>query len=75
VSGPAFTRDVLLATSEEDDAGRLNAVVTVGSDAQLLLWRGSANPAPRARPASPFEVARGLSVETLSALLLARRRS
>jgi hypothetical protein len=37
-----------------------------------LLWRGYANAALRARPAPSFQVARGLSAEILSALLLAR---
>jgi hypothetical protein len=69
---PQVEGHLLLATSEADDAGGLNAVVTVGSEALLLLWRGYANPAVRACPAPRFEVARGLWAETLSALLLAR---
>jgi hypothetical protein len=50
--------------------GGLNAVVALGLQTLLLVWRGYANPAVRACPAPVFEVARGLWAETLSALLL-----
>jgi len=64
---------VLLATSGADDAGGLNAVVTVGLAALLLPfpWRGYADPAPRVRPAPRFDAARGTSAEIGPDLLLA----
>jgi len=67
--------DVLFATCGADDVGGLNAVVIVGPEALLFLWLGYADPAPRARPAPRFDVARGLAAETLSALLLASSRA
>ena len=60
------------ATSRADDAGGLDAWVPVGPEALLFLWRGYADPAPRARPAPRFDAARRLLAETLSPLLVAR---
>ena len=68
-SGP---RDAHLATCEADDDGDLNAVVTVGPAALLLLWRGYADQARRTRPAPRFHAARRLLAETLSPLPLAK---
>jgi hypothetical protein len=55
-----------------DAAAGLNAVVTVGLRALLLLWRGYADPAPRTRPGLCSDSARGLLAEVLSSLLVAR---
>src|SRR5437764_6230177 len=39
--------DLLVATCGADDVVGLNAVVMVGPEALLFLWRGYADPAPR----------------------------
>ena len=73
---PALGGNVLVfATSEADDGGGLNAVVTVGPDALLSLWRGHADLAARARRAPRFDAATCLVAETLSPLLLANSRA
>ena len=68
---PAIVSALLFATCEAHCAGGLNAVVPVGPDALLLLRRGYADPAPRARPEPRSDVAGGLVAETLSAPQLA----
>jgi len=71
---PAIVSALLFATCEADDDGDLNAVVTVGPAALLLLWRGYADQARRTRPAPRFHAARRLLAETLSPLPLAISR-
>ena len=62
---------LVFASRREDDAGGVNGVVTVGLAALLLLGRGYAERAPRARPASRFRASRGASAESSPALLVA----
>ena len=66
--------DPLVATRGAYDAGGLNAVVTVGSEALLFLWCGYADPAPRASPPPRFDATRGISAESGPALLVATSR-
>ena len=65
------TSALRVATCEADDDGDLNAVVTVGPAALLLLWRGYADQARRTGPVPRFHAARRLLAETLSPLPLA----
>ena len=60
------------ATCGADDLGGLNAVVTVAPEALLFLWRGYADPVPRARPAPRFDSARGLVAANDRALPFAK---
>ena len=69
------TSALRVATCEADDDGDLNAVVTIGPAALLLLWRGYADQARRTRPAPRFHAARRLLAETLSPLPLATSRA
>jgi len=66
---------LVFATSEAGDAGDPNTVVTVGPGALLFFWRWYADPAPRAGRGPRFDLARGISAETLTSLLLARSTS
>jgi len=72
VCGRTSPRDPHLATCGFGHTLGLEVVVTVGSSALLLFWRGHGDRAPEARPAPRFERARGLLAETLNALLVAR---
>jgi len=68
---PNSTPSPDLATRGADDAGGLNAVVTVGAGALHLLWRGYADPAPRGPRGPRLNVATGFLAETLSSPLVA----
>jgi hypothetical protein len=66
---------LVFATCGADDPGGLNAVVMVAPEALLFLWRGYADPAPRARPAPRFDSGRGLLAANACALPFARSES
>ena len=63
--------DLLVATCGADAADGLNAVVPVGPEALLSLWRGYADPGSRTRPGPRFHAPRGVLAETLTPLSLA----
>ena len=49
------------ATCGADDLGGVNAVVLVGSETLLFLWRGYADPAPRAPSGAAASIPREVS--------------